>query len=75
MKHLPPLSRPRPRRARHSDPEAATNISALPDEAVVAAPEVADVPPEAADAHDEAVLDMVAFEMAAPDPSDTDDAA
>jgi hypothetical protein len=58
-----------------SDPEAATNISALPDEAVVAAPEVADVPPEAADAHDEAVLDMIAFEMAAPDPSDTDDAA
>jgi len=58
-----------------SDPEAATNISALPDEAVVAAPEVVDVPPEAADAHDEAVLDMVAFEMAAPDPSDADDAA
>ena len=58
-----------------SDPEAATNISALPDEAVVAAPEVADVPPEAADAHDEALLDMIAFEMAAPDPWDTDDAA
>jgi hypothetical protein len=58
-----------------SDPEAATNISALPDEAVVAAPEVVDLPPEAADAHDEAVLDMVAFEMAAPDPSDADDAA
>jgi hypothetical protein len=58
-----------------SDPEAATNISALPDEAVVAAPEVVDVPPEAADAYDEAVLDMVAFEMAAPDPSDADDAA
>jgi hypothetical protein len=58
-----------------SDPEAATNISALPDEAVVAAPEVVDVPPEAADADDEAVLDMVAFEMAAPDPSDADDAA
>ena len=58
-----------------SDPEAATNISALPDEAVVAAPEVADVPPEAADAHDDAVLDMVAFEMAASDPWDADDAA
>jgi hypothetical protein len=58
-----------------SDPEAAKNISALPDEAVVAAPEVVDLPPEAADAHDEAVLDMVAFEMAAPDPSDADDAA
>jgi len=58
-----------------SGPEAATNISALPGEAVVAAPEVADVPPEAADAHDEAVLDMVAFEMAASDPWDADDAA
>jgi hypothetical protein len=58
-----------------SDPEAATNISALPDEAVVAGPEVADVPPEAADADDEAVLDMVAFEMAASDPWDADDAA
>ena len=58
-----------------SDPEAATNISALPDEAVVAALEVADVPPEAADAHDDAVLDMVAFEMAASDPWDADDAA
>jgi hypothetical protein len=58
-----------------SDPEAATNISTLPDEAIVAGPEVADVPPEAADADDEAVLDMVAFEMAAPDPWDADDAA
>jgi hypothetical protein len=56
-----------------SEPEAATNISALPDEAVVAATEVADVPPEIADAHDEAVLDMIAFEMAASDPSDVDD--
>ena len=57
------------------EPEAATNISALSDEAVVAAPEVADVPPEIADAHDEAVLDMIAFEMAASDPWDADDAA
>ncbi len=56
-----------------SEPEAATNISALPDEAVVAATEVADVPPEIADARDEAVLDMIAFEMAASDPSDVDD--
>jgi hypothetical protein len=52
-----------------NEPEAATNISALPDQAVVAAPEVAEV----ADAHDEALLDMVAFEMAAADPSDIDD--
>ena len=28
--------------------------------------------PEAADAHDEAVLDLIAFEMAAPDPADAD---
>jgi hypothetical protein len=55
-----------------SEPEAATTITALPDEAVVAAPEVADVPAEVADAHDEAVLDMIAFEMAAADPSDFD---
>src|ERR1700733_11433213 len=34
------------------EPEAATNISALPDEAMVAASEVADVPAEIADAHD-----------------------
>ena len=27
---------------------------------------------EAADAHDEAVLDLIAFEMAAPDPADAD---
>jgi hypothetical protein len=58
-----------------NEPEAATNISALPDQAVVAAPEVADLPAEVADAHDEAVLDMVAFEMAAADPSDIDDPA
>jgi hypothetical protein len=48
---------------------------ALPKQAVVAAVAVADVPAEAAaDAQDEAVLDMVALEMAAADPSDTDDA-
>ena len=48
---------------------------ALPEQAVVAAVGVADVPAEAAaDAQDEAVLDMVALEMAAADPSDTDDA-
>jgi hypothetical protein len=55
-----------------SEPET-TNHSALPDEAAVAAPEVADMPAEAADADDEAVLDMIAFEMAAADPSDFDD--
>jgi hypothetical protein len=52
-----------------------TPSPALPEQAVVAAAEVADVPAEAAaDAHDEAVLDMVALEMAASDPSDSDDA-
>jgi hypothetical protein len=57
------------------EPGAATNIPALPDEAVVATPEMPDVKADladshAADAHDEAVLDMIAFEMAALDPSD-----
>jgi hypothetical protein len=47
-------------------PEAAMSSSVSPDE-------VADVPPEVAEAHDEAVLDMIAFEMAASDPSDVDD--
>src|ERR1700719_1794906 len=61
-----------------NEPEAATNIPALPDEAVAATPEMPDVKADladahAADAHDEAVLDMIAFEMAAPDPSDIDD--
>ena len=56
-----------------SEPEAARNSSALPDEVAVATPEFADLPPEAADAHDEAVLDMIAFEMAAADPSDFED--
>ena len=45
----------------------------MPDEAGVAGSEVADVPSEAADADDEAVLDMIAFEMAAT--LDADDAA
>jgi len=35
-------------------------------------PEAGDENPEATDAYDEALLDMVALEMAAPDPSDTD---
>jgi hypothetical protein len=55
------------------EPQAARNSSPQPDEAIVAAPEVADMPAEAADAHDEALLDMIAFEMAAADPSDIDD--
>jgi hypothetical protein len=37
--------------------------------------EAVDMTAEAADAHDDAVLDMVALEMAAPDPADVDDPA
>ena len=37
--------------------------------------ETVDMTAEAADAHDNAVLDMVALEMAAPDPADVDDPA
>jgi hypothetical protein len=45
-------------------------IDAMADIAAEAAPEIADMAAEAADAHDEAVLDLIAMEMAAPDPSD-----
>jgi hypothetical protein len=38
----------------------------------VATLEPAEPTTEAADAHDEAVLDLIAFEMAAPDPADAD---
>jgi hypothetical protein len=55
-----------------NEPKTATGISASPDEVVVAAPGVADAPADDADAHDEAVLDMIALEMAASDPSDID---
>jgi len=41
-------------------------------EAVEVMAEDMEVTAEAADAHDEAVLDMIALEMAAPDPADTD---
>jgi hypothetical protein len=60
--------------------EAATSVPALPTESAVApaqAPdetvEAADVTAEAPDAYDDALLDMVALEMAAPDPADPDD--
>jgi hypothetical protein len=55
--------------------EAAEAIADAPDvsaEAAAATTEVADMTAEAADAHDDAVLEMIALEMAAPDPSDTD---
>ena len=63
-----------------NDADAAMGAAALQVEAVVAtaaavdvAAEAADVTPDVADAYDEAMLDMVALEMAAPDPSDIDD--
>ena len=61
-----------------SNAETAISTQAMPDETVGAAHETAEAPGEAADAqaadaHDEAVLDMVALEMAAVDPFDIDD--
>src|SRR3984885_1259889 len=56
-----------------NESETGTSISASPDEAVVAAPEGADAPADDAAAHDEGMLDMIALEMAASDPSDIDD--
>ena len=43
------------------------------DAALDATPEAADEKLESAEAYDEALLDMVALEMAAPDPADSDD--
>src|SRR6266545_3191185 len=61
-----------------SNAETAISTQAMPDETVGAAHETTEAPGEAvdaqaADAHDEAVLDMVALEMAAVDPFDIDD--
>jgi hypothetical protein len=60
--------------------EAATSAPGLPAEATVAPAqasdetvEAVDVTAEAPDAYDDALLDMVALEMAAPDPADPDD--
>jgi hypothetical protein len=61
--------------------EVATSTPAMPTGAVAATAqagdetlEAAEVAAEAADAYDDTLLDMVALEMAAPDPADTDDA-
>jgi hypothetical protein len=61
--------------------EASMSSPAMPTEAAVATAQAtdetvegADVTAEAADAYDDALLGMVALEMAAPDPADTDDA-
>jgi hypothetical protein len=53
-------------------PEAATDASAKAAEARLATDEAVELTPEAAAAHDDAVLDMVAMEMAAEDPFDAD---
>jgi hypothetical protein len=45
----------------------------MPAAALDVTPEAGDENPEAADPYDEALLDMVALEMGAPDPSDTED--
>ena len=56
-----------------SNTDTAISTQAMPDETVGAALETAEATAQAADAHDEAVLDMVALEMAAVDPFDIDD--
>ena len=52
-------------------PVAAAGTPAMAAEAAVATEEM-ELSAEAADAHDEAVLDLIAMEMAAPDPFDTE---
>jgi hypothetical protein len=57
--------------------EAADTTAEVADiaaETLDAAPEAADENPETTEAYDEALLDMVALEMGAPDPDDIDDA-
>ena len=54
------------------DAEASIAVSAVTVDAAVATVEPAEPITEAADAHDEAMLDLIAFEMAAPDPADAD---
>ena len=59
-----------------NDGEAAISTSAIPTGAVAATAEAPDVTAEtadAADAHDDAILNLIALEMAAPDPSNTGD--
>jgi hypothetical protein len=53
--------------------EVSVESADIPLPAFDVAPEAAGENPEAADAYDDALLDMVALEMGAPDPSDTDD--
>ena len=53
--------------------DATAEVADIAAETLDLAPEVAGESPEATDAYDQALLDMVALEMAAPDPDDIDD--
>jgi hypothetical protein len=55
--------------------DVANEAAEMAVEALNVTPEVTELTAEAADAHDEAVLDLVALEMAAPQPADSDDPA
>src|SRR5258706_5170991 len=59
--------------ARAEVADASVEAADMPAAAVDVTPEAGDENPEAAEPYDEALLDMVALEMGAPDPSDTDD--
>jgi len=52
--------------------EVSVEMADMPAAALDVTLEVGDENPEAADSYDQALLDVVALEMAAPDPSDTD---
>jgi hypothetical protein len=54
--------------------ETAMSAQASLPEMAGAAPEATDATAEAAEAYDDAVLDLIALEMAAPDPTEADDA-
>jgi hypothetical protein len=55
--------------------DAAKDVSPVPAEAEAAAAETTDATPEGADDYDDAMLDLVALEMAAPDPAEPDEPA
>ena len=55
-------------------PETGTSTRAPLPEMAVAAPNATHVTAEAAEAYDDAMLDLIALEMAAPDPTEADDA-
>ncbi len=59
--------------ARAEVADVSVEAADTPAAAVDVMPEAGDENPEAAEPYDEAMLDMVALEMGAPDPSDTDD--